>query len=828
MSNHQSTRKSKQPAKNSPVQHSPVEQSRSQATLEQIDPAAMAYAAANLGRARPDDVLQLQRAYGNRAVAGLIQAKLVVGPANDRYEQEADRMADYVVKQAGPVAPATVASASAQRKGEDEEELQAKLTAQPQVGLEGGSVSTEIETAIQRARGGGQPLAGDIKPKMEQAFGFDFSGVRVHSDTQADRLNQSIQAKAFTTGQDIFFRQGAYDPGNSEGQRLIAHELTHVVQQGGTNLKRAVNLRPTAINVSSAPFGKVQRLIPREKLGEIEKKHRFSKTYPKILDGISDYEKATQEALPKDSLYTEDQRNPIVGGKLDKLSEQLNKLVILSEPKVKSHPQLKRFIPDAETEMFALQSVFTDDQRGEKYGATIADAIKLKRVEMGSPYEKFYEAMDVGEDPVVEQEADKSADSKEKEEVSEAEIEALPDKDEAPKADKDAKKNEKPDRLDRLWKWFKKKISQFDEFMENLTDGLPGANLTWKIVKAVGKLVFFLLKSGLKTIGGPIIKIIQVLRGKEKFFAENRKIFFNLNNYTTGWIWAIFEFINDWLGSITSWSGWVSVITGLIGIIPGAQVALAISTISGGINVIAGMAKAAVTTVQTVALAVAKKLGKVSALVSEKVAENKKKLKTLVSDLVKRLFGDLVNVALTGVANAVTSLSGGGDKGFFGELQAAMDPKLQAGAIANTTDLAKVTAGTTIVSDQLGAEALKQNVYLGSNAVGGDWEAIVKEVGTLKTNLVKFLSRFKPIAILFGKINSMGKTAMNGVRWFIKTVGKLFTFVKGLFGGQTSTATETAPKMETALEQVNKDTGDVSKGLSNFVKGVEDISNVSA
>jgi len=66
---------------------------------------------------------------------------------------------------------------------------------------------------------------------MEGAFGADFSGVRVHTDRTSDQLNQSIQAKAFTTGQDVFFRQGAYEPGSRGGQELLAHELTHVEQQ---------------------------------------------------------------------------------------------------------------------------------------------------------------------------------------------------------------------------------------------------------------------------------------------------------------------------------------------------------------------------------------------------------------------------------------------------------------------------------------------------------------------------------------------------------------------------------------------------------------------
>ena len=90
----------------------------------------------------------------------------------------------------------------------------------------------EVEAAIEQARGGGRSLDSGIQRQMESAFGTNFSGVRVHTDSTADALNQSLSARAFTTGQDIFFRQGQYNPGSSGGKELLAHELTHVVQQG--------------------------------------------------------------------------------------------------------------------------------------------------------------------------------------------------------------------------------------------------------------------------------------------------------------------------------------------------------------------------------------------------------------------------------------------------------------------------------------------------------------------------------------------------------------------------------------------------------------------
>jgi hypothetical protein len=79
---------------------------------------------------------------------------------------------------------------------------------------------------------------------MEQAFGSDFNDVKIHTDTEADTLNRQLNAKAFTTGTDIFFRDGEYNPDFDGGKKLIAHELTHVVQQTGRRTgKESDNIR---------------------------------------------------------------------------------------------------------------------------------------------------------------------------------------------------------------------------------------------------------------------------------------------------------------------------------------------------------------------------------------------------------------------------------------------------------------------------------------------------------------------------------------------------------------------------------------------------------
>jgi len=122
-----------------------------------------------------------------------------------------------------------------QEMPEEEEELQMKPSVQRQADS-GGIASTELESSINGARGNGQPLSAGVRGSMEQAFDADFSKVNIHTGSKAHQLNESIQARAFTTGQDIFFRQGEYQPDSRGGQELLAHELTHVVQQNNSRL----------------------------------------------------------------------------------------------------------------------------------------------------------------------------------------------------------------------------------------------------------------------------------------------------------------------------------------------------------------------------------------------------------------------------------------------------------------------------------------------------------------------------------------------------------------------------------------------------------------
>ena len=169
------------------------------------------------------DAQLLQRQLGNQATTRLIvQAKMNVGPVDDKYEREADQMAASVMRQlnANPADLNNIQRAPVQNH----------LQRMPNHGAEGGEVDASVAQQIGSLKGGGQSLPDTTQREMSDAFGADFSSVRIHSDARAAQLNRSLNARAFTTGSDIFFGGGQYNPQSSGGKELLAHELTHMIQ----------------------------------------------------------------------------------------------------------------------------------------------------------------------------------------------------------------------------------------------------------------------------------------------------------------------------------------------------------------------------------------------------------------------------------------------------------------------------------------------------------------------------------------------------------------------------------------------------------------------
>ena len=97
-----------------------------------------------------------------------------------------------------------------------------------------GTVHSDVQSTIDATRGAGTSLDNGVADRLSSSLG-DLSDVRVHTDDTADQLNRSVSARAFATGTDVYFASGEYNPGSESGDKLIAHELAHVVQQRGAS-----------------------------------------------------------------------------------------------------------------------------------------------------------------------------------------------------------------------------------------------------------------------------------------------------------------------------------------------------------------------------------------------------------------------------------------------------------------------------------------------------------------------------------------------------------------------------------------------------------------
>lgn len=164
-------------------------------------------------------------------------ASLRVSSASDPAEREAESVSERVVGASVGSAPPSIScapstSGAPARRG-DEADLRSEL-------------------------GGGSPLPGKVAKSMGESLGADFSGVRIHTDARAASLANRFAAKAFTVGSDVFFSKGAYQPDSPAGRKLLAHELVHVVQQGGAGRKSSSGGAAKAVSRSAS--GVVQRL----------------------------------------------------------------------------------------------------------------------------------------------------------------------------------------------------------------------------------------------------------------------------------------------------------------------------------------------------------------------------------------------------------------------------------------------------------------------------------------------------------------------------------------------------------------------------------------
>lgn len=220
-------------------------------------------------------LLRMQRAAGNQAVLRYLQRKcscggtcdackngsLPIGQTHDSHEREADQAAERIMS------GALLQRKCSQCKEEDEEERVSKLQRQ-----EAGPGPAPAPPVVHEVLSSpGRPLDHATRGFMEPRLGSDFSGVRIHTDSRAAESARSVSALAYTVGRDIVFASGQYSPESAAGKQLLAHELTHVVQQqqwGGPGTLAASSSAPVIASETSAAEREAAALAHRVMAGQ--------------------------------------------------------------------------------------------------------------------------------------------------------------------------------------------------------------------------------------------------------------------------------------------------------------------------------------------------------------------------------------------------------------------------------------------------------------------------------------------------------------------------------------------------------------------------------
>ncbi len=299
-----------------------------------------------------------------------LQARLTIGAANDAYEQEADRIASQVMQtganqqiqpqeeealQRSPLAATVTPLVQRETAPEEEESLQARFVQretlpeaeEPLQARAVGAIeaTADLESHLAQTQGAGSSLPEATRDFMEPRFGNDFSQVRVHTDSTAVQMSQAIGAQAFTHGNDIYFNAGKYDPNSHAGKELLAHELTHVVQQTGVSTPQR--------QAKPDPHAAVLQAKLNWTRADLEKaagKKRFrSEEYKNIVRIVQNYNRMM---------------NPLPGAHIRALQELLQACIVwfeknkdkTSEKAERRRQALQRLVADVTQELTRLQA----------------------------------------------------------------------------------------------------------------------------------------------------------------------------------------------------------------------------------------------------------------------------------------------------------------------------------------------------------------------------------------------------------------------------------------------------------------------------------------
>ena len=223
-----------------------------------------------------------------------VQPKLTINQPNDPYEQEADAMADKVMRMEQPgIQLKPLSITSIQRKCEHCEEEEKKMQRKEMNGEEA-TGNNNLESYVASLSSGGQPLPNEVRNFYEPRFGYDFSNVKVHTDSIASKSAQSINALAYTSGNNIVFNNGQYSPGTDSGKRLLGHELAHVVQQSSVSShKNKLSENPGNNHISPATKSITGKGTIQRKTDLTATRFSGNKILEQAYDGIAIISKTT-------------------------------------------------------------------------------------------------------------------------------------------------------------------------------------------------------------------------------------------------------------------------------------------------------------------------------------------------------------------------------------------------------------------------------------------------------------------------------------------------------------------------------------------------------
>jgi outer membrane protein OmpA-like peptidoglycan-associated protein len=252
------------------------------------------------------------------ALRRLAQTKLAVSRPGDAHEREADRVAHEAMRLPEPAVQRACACGGACESCRGEHKQTSSDVLQPKPAGAVTAPPAQAPTAVHDVLGGsGRPLDAGTRAFFEPRFGYDLSRVRVHTDTRAAESAHSLNALAYTVGRDIAFASGQYEPGTDAGKHLLAHELTHVMQQagGGPEIQRFVPCTRAGLSLEECP--------PREP-GEIAQ----ARSSPMIVEYIEQPEKgyliydfAVDDSMLKPSALTHPNWNHMVQALSDKTTQ---------------------------------------------------------------------------------------------------------------------------------------------------------------------------------------------------------------------------------------------------------------------------------------------------------------------------------------------------------------------------------------------------------------------------------------------------------------------------------------------------------------------------